>query len=103
MYFCLEGFERHSLAIDANIAILLILWYDAVTRNFAIFHMWHVEEFPCFDSKKRSDGCNAADIAIHRNKVYAAVVGECRWKEVSVGGHEGHVTAIQIAEIVVRQ
>ena len=63
MHLNLKPLKRHSLAIDTDIAALLVLWNNAVGSDFLVINVIDIKKGVVFHRLKRLDCAVAGQVA----------------------------------------
>ncbi len=79
--FRLEGLERNTFSIYADIAITSAFGNDSIAEDLAIPHTWDVEKLSIFDSKHHLKSGHARDVTVDAYEIHVPIVGYCSLEE----------------------
>ena len=91
MDFSLEGLERNTFSIYADIPVTSTFRDDSITEDLAVPDAGDIKEFAVLDREHHLERGHTADVAIDADEIHVAVVGERGLEEYGVCGHICHL------------
>lgn len=89
----LERGKRKLLAVNADVAVLLVARREPVRRHLAVADIGIGEKARAVVAHGRQYANLLEDgyVAVNRDEVEQSVVGQRRWEKVGLGRHERHL------------
>src|SRR3569833_344968 len=87
----LERLPRDALPVDADVAVLLVLGYDPVSRDLLVVDQRVLEEAASGDREEQLQGLGRRYVAPDGDEIHVSVVDESSREEIRVGGHVCHL------------